>query len=193
MGASRERGALCPANPLSRSDHLSGGLWRGDTKAAFAHRVVRERGSFAVLLLAARIRDELTSQLAEEEGLSIEAALVLLVAEAVPNLTQQALAERAALDRTTVSQVLTDLDYDGLISRVRDRTDRRCWFVALTEAGQAQARTAALAVASAELRVFAPLRSRERRRLGELAERALPRQTGVIAFRLAGQSRTRPA
>jgi DNA-binding MarR family transcriptional regulator len=53
--------------------------------------------------------------------------------------TLSALAQSLAMDRTALSHTLKPLERDGLIRFVRDRHDRRAWFIRLTAPGRSRA------------------------------------------------------
>ena len=138
------------------------------------HAVLRAQSSFVLLRLAARMREAVQEEL-EELGLRWEPALALLVCRAVDGLSQQALADRTGLDRTTVSQLLADLEEDGYLQRRPSPVDRRRRGVHLTRAGLGLAADAAAALERAERTALRPLRGRERQRLAQLAASTLPR------------------
>jgi DNA-binding MarR family transcriptional regulator len=84
------------------------------------------------------------------------------------------------------------LEEQGLARQTRDPGDRRRLLLSLTQPGRKEAERVTTIFALAEGTVLRALTRRERQRLPQLAAKPLP-QTGVTAFLLAGQSRTRPA
>jgi MarR family transcriptional regulator for hemolysin len=77
---------------------------------------------------------ELTARLAEL-GISPRAHCVLSKALGA-ELTQSQVAERCALDKTTMVVTLDALERDGLAQRRASGTDRRARIIAVTEAGE---------------------------------------------------------
>lgn len=65
----------------------------------------------------------------------IAEAHALLELSRSPHLTQQELADRLTLQKSTVSRLVSHLDRRGWILRRRSEQDRRAFEVSLTEAG----------------------------------------------------------
>lgn len=94
-----------------------------------------------------------------------------LLAEIAP-ATQQALAQRLAIDRTNLVGLLNELESAGLLARRRDAADRRRHIVELTEAGRETLDRAERALEAAEAEVLGALSGVERCQLYELLQRA---------------------
>jgi DNA-binding MarR family transcriptional regulator len=85
-----------------------------------------------------------------------ECAVLIAIDERVP-LSQQEVARRMGVDRTTMVALIDDLEGKGLVQRRQDPDDRRKNVVFLTEAGRATLRGAAAATEQAERRFLASL------------------------------------
>ena len=99
------------------------------------------------------------------------AALALLGAEGP--LSQQALGERIACDRTTMVELMDELESRGLTERRRNPSDRRAYAIELTEHGRSVLADAQERLGEAEEAMFAPLSPEERERLRGLLLRLL--------------------
>ena len=97
---------------------------------------------------------------------------VLVVIGENPGLTQQALADAAHLDRSTVVTVIDKLEARGLVER--RAADRRSNGLFLAEKGAVLLRTLKRKVAQHERRVVRGLSERERVQLVALLQRILP-------------------
>jgi DNA-binding MarR family transcriptional regulator len=85
-----------------------------------------------------------------------ECAVLIAIDERAP-LSQQEVARRMGVDRTTMVALVDDLEGKGLVQRRQDPDDRRKNVVALTEAGRTTLRAATAATEQAERRFLAPL------------------------------------
>lgn len=97
---------------------------------------------------------------------------ILVIVDANAGLTQQALANAAHLDRSTVVSVLDKLEQRGLVER--RAADRRSNGLYLTAAGTRLLRSLRAKVASHEKRVVQNLSERDREQLVTLLQRILP-------------------
>ena len=97
---------------------------------------------------------------------------VLVIIDANPGLTQQALADAAHLDRSTVVTVLDKLEDRGLVER--HAADRRSNGLYLTRDGTSLLRRLKRKVAQHERRVVQNLSAKERKQLVALLQRILP-------------------
>ena len=84
---------------------------------------------------------------------------------------QVTLGGATALDRTTITVLLRNLERRGLISRAKSRRDQRSKIVSPTAAGRALLEAALPAVEDAQRRIVAPLDAREADRLLRLLEK----------------------
>jgi len=107
-----------------------------------------------------------------EAGISPGLFGVLVIVDANPGLTQQALADAAHLDRSTVVTVLDKLEDRGLVER--HATDRRSNGLFLTRHGSNLLRRLKRKVTLHERRVVQRLSAKERDQLVALLQRILP-------------------
>ena len=82
--------------------------------------------------------------------------MLIAIDDRVP-LSQQEVARRLGVDRTTMVVLIDELESKGLVRRQRDPDDRRKNVVALTEAGRTTLRAASRASDEAERRYLGPL------------------------------------
>lgn len=80
-------------------------------------------------------------------------------------LSQQRLAQRQGIDRTTMVAVVDELERAGAVQRHRDPNDRRAYALHVTTEGRRLLARARTAVVSAEEQFLAPLPPAEQRRL----------------------------
>jgi DNA-binding MarR family transcriptional regulator len=97
---------------------------------------------------------------------------ILVVIGENPGLTQQALADAAHLDRSTVVTVIDKLEERGLVER--HAADRRSNGLFLADKGAGLLRALKRKVANHERRVVRNLSARERNQLVALLQRILP-------------------
>lgn len=71
-----------------------------------------------------------------EPSLTAPQYQLLLALEHHEGKMQRELTDLAGVDRSSASDVFRRLDEDGLIKRIRDRSDQRAWFVHLTDEGR---------------------------------------------------------
>jgi|tagenome__1003787_1003787.scaffolds.fasta_scaffold20245809_1 DNA-binding MarR family transcriptional regulator len=107
-----------------------------------------------------------------ESGISPGLFGILVIIGENPGLTQQALANAAHLDRSTVVTVIDKLEARGLVKR--HAADRRSNGLFLADEGAALLRKLKRKVASHERRVVRELSERERVQLVSLLQRILP-------------------
>jgi DNA-binding MarR family transcriptional regulator len=107
-----------------------------------------------------------------ESGISPGLFGILVVIGENPGLTQQALANAAHLDRSTVVTVIDKLEDRGLVER--RAADRRSNGLFLADKGAALLRALKRRVARHERRVVENLSARERAQLVALLQRILP-------------------
>ena len=93
----------------------------------------------------------------------LQFAVLSTLAQSGP-LDQVGISGRIALDRTTVSVVVRNLEERGLAHREVSAKDRRSKPVSLTEAGRALVASALPAVEAAQERMLSPLNATERKR-----------------------------
>lgn len=101
--------------------------------------------------------NELTSRALAPYGVDgRELAVLLTLAHGEP-ASQQEIAQRLGVDRTTMVALLDTLEARGLVTRRPDASDRRRNIVELTSAGQYTTRRGAEAAADAERLFLAPV------------------------------------
>lgn len=98
-------------------------------------------------------------------GLTPKGFGALVVLDAEGPLSQQRLAERQGIDRTTTVAVVDELEQAGALERRRDSGDRRAYALHLTRRGRRLLQRARGEIAGAEDRFLTPLSAGERRRL----------------------------
>ena len=128
--------------------------------------------------LLGRAHDE-HRRIAERElaalGLRPKALGALMVLAVEGALTQQRLAERQGIDRTTMVAVVDELERARLVERRRNPTDRRAYALHLTAAGRSALERGRDATARAEEAFLAPLSAAERRDLKATLRRLVAR------------------
>ncbi len=105
---------------------------------------------------------------------------VLLVIDRFEPASQQQVAQRLGVDRTTMVAIIDALEAKAIIARRPDTEDRRRNVVELTPAGQNILRRATAASDAAEAQLLAPLSPGEGEQLRDLLARVLaggPAQT----------------
>lgn len=103
-----------------------------------------------------------------ELGLGVRAHTVLSAVSETPGRTQNALALRLGLDKSTLTGVLDDLERRKLLRRRPAPDDRRARVPELTAAGERMLERSAAAADAAQERVLAALSSDQREQLRDL-------------------------
>lgn len=115
-------------------------------------------GRLGYLLKHAQLRlTELTGSAMAPFGVTGRECAVLIAIDSRAPLSQQEVAGRLGVDRTTMVVLIDELERKGLVQRRRDPDDRRKNVVTLTEAGRATLRDASRAGEQAERRFLGPL------------------------------------
>jgi len=142
-------------------------------------------GRLGYLLKHAQLRlAELTGSALAPYGVTGRECAVLIAIDDRAPQSQQEVARRMGVDRTSMVALIDDLENKGLVERRQDPDDRRKNVVALTEVGQTTLRQATAAT-----------RKAERRFLGSLSDddsAALRKALQVIAFPDPGDPSSRP-
>ena len=89
----------------------------------------------ALLVIAARTGQELAGRRLAPMGLSVRLCGVLNLLAEGP-ISQQALGEQLGIDRTTVVELIDELEQQGVVVRRRNPADRRSYALTLTPRGQ---------------------------------------------------------
>jgi DNA-binding MarR family transcriptional regulator len=116
------------------------------------------------------------------EGLRRQHFVVLSALAERGAASQAALGRRLLIDRSDMHGLLSELERDGLVARVRDPDDRRRMLVEVTPAGARKLKRLDTRIDAAQEALVAPLSSADRRQL----ERLL---TQLVDYHSLGQSR----
>jgi DNA-binding MarR family transcriptional regulator len=116
---------------------------------------------------------ELHDQLLAPFGISAGQLAVLMLIDAREPESQQQIARRLGVDRTSMVSLIDALEGAGLVVREPDPDDRRRNVVALTEAGTETLRRATKASDKAEQRLLSALTPTEGRQLRSLLGRII--------------------
>ena len=120
------------------------------------------------LLKHAQLRlAELTASAMAPFGVTGRQCAVLLAIDSQAPLSQQQVAHRLGVDRTTMVALIDELENKGLVQRRQDSGDRRKNVVALTHAGRTTLRRASRAGDEAERRLLGSLSDDEAAKLKE--------------------------
>ena len=126
----------------------------------------------ALLTIATRRGQELARRRLSPLGLSVQLCGVLNRLAAGP-ISQHELGDQLGIDRTTMVELIDDLEKRGAVFRKRNPADRRSYDLNLTPAGKALQKRAAKAFDDVTDEVFAALTSVERKRLGDMLRRVI--------------------
>jgi DNA-binding MarR family transcriptional regulator len=122
--------------------------------------VLMERLSFLLKRAYALLEDAIELGLTELNISGREFAVLTLI-EAEGPASQQRLADRVGVDRTTMVALIDALEEKELVNRLRDPNNRRAYLLETTKAGHKRLRDALNAVKRAEQEILAPLSSAE--------------------------------
>ena len=126
----------------------------------------------ALLIIAARTGQELASRRLAPLGLSVRLCGVLnLLAEGA--ISQQELGEQLGIDRTTVVEMIDELEQQGIVVRRRNPADRRSYALTLTPRGQTVQKRAARVFDAAADEFFEALEPAERQALSGMLQRLI--------------------
>jgi DNA-binding MarR family transcriptional regulator len=98
---------------------------------------------------------------------------VMIHLHAAPGLDQNTLAERMALDRTSISALVYRLEQQGLIERAVNGADRRARQLRLTQAGKSLYDRVRPKAHAAQERILSVLTTAERRSLMDMLARVI--------------------
>lgn len=88
-------------------------------------------------------------------------------------VSQQELGEQLGIDRTTVVELIDDLEKQGVVERRRNPADRRSYALHLTAKGRTVQKRAARAFDAAVDEFFGPLSATERKTLADMLTRVI--------------------
>lgn len=126
----------------------------------------------ALLTIAARTGQELARLRLNPMGLSVQLCGVMNLLAEGP-ISQQALGEQLGIDRTTVVELIDELERQGVVERRRNPADRRSYALHLTVKGRTVQKRAAKAFDSAAEEFFGPLSAAERKGLADMLRRLI--------------------
>ena len=126
----------------------------------------------ALLVIAARTGQELAGRRLAPMGLSVRLCGVLNLLAEGP-ISQQALGEQLGIDRTTVVELIDELEQQGIVVRRRNPADRRSYALTLTPRGQTVQKRAARAFDAAADEFFDALEPAERQMLLGMLQRLI--------------------
>ena len=143
------------------------------------HPALARHTPYLALELAAAMRKAVDAEL-RELGLTWPDFKALAVIGALDGVSQEAIHDRAGVDRGSLSRLVVDLEYEGLIERHRGRPDARRVHCSATPTGMAMVEDGARAVDHAARTALRLLHAKERTRLHVLMGRALDRGDRVV-------------
>lgn len=126
----------------------------------------------ALITIAARTGQELARRRLSPLGLSVQLCGVMNLLGEGP-LSQQELGEQLGIDRTTVVELIDDLEKQGVVERRRNPADRRSYALHLTAKGRTVQKRAARAFDAAVDEFFGPLSAAERKSLADMLTRVI--------------------
>jgi DNA-binding MarR family transcriptional regulator len=126
----------------------------------------------ALLVIAARTGQELATRRLIPMGLSVRLCGVLNLLAERP-ISQQELGEQLGIDRTTVVELIDDLERKGVVVRKRNSADRRSYALSLTARGRTVQKRAAKVFDDAADEFFNPLKPAERQALAGMLRKLI--------------------
>ena len=126
----------------------------------------------ALLTIAARTGQELAKSRLSPMGLTVQLCGVLNLLAEGP-VSQQSLGEQLGIDRTTVVELIDQLEEQGVVVRRRNPVDRRSYALNLTPKGKTVQKRAARAFDGAADEFFGPLAPAEQTALMEMLRRVI--------------------
>ena len=126
----------------------------------------------ALLVIAARTGQELARRRLAPMGLSVQLCGVLNLLGQGP-ISQHELGAQLGIDRTTMVELIDDLERQGAVMRRRNPADRRSYAISLTAKGRVLQKKAARVFDDATNEVFAPLKLSEQDNLAEMLRRVI--------------------
>jgi DNA-binding MarR family transcriptional regulator len=124
-----------------------------------------------LLYRTAQASHALANEMLAEIGLAARHVGILTLITEREAMTQTALGAELEVDRTTMVELLDQLEERGLVERQRHPTDRRAFMIHATDAGRAT-KTEAIRILDQQQAAFlAPLSGPERRVLADILNR----------------------
>jgi DNA-binding MarR family transcriptional regulator len=126
----------------------------------------------ALLVIAARTGQELARRRLAPMGLTVQLCGVLNVLAEGP-ISQHELGRQLGIDRTTVVELIDQLENQDVVVRHRNPADRRSYSLALTPRGRTFQKRAARAFDQAADDFFGPLEPSERQAISDMLRRMI--------------------
>jgi len=126
----------------------------------------------ALLTIAARTGQELAGRRLAPMGLTVRLCGVLNLLAKGP-ISQQELGEQLGIDRTTIVEIIDELEQQGVVVRRRNAADRRSYALVLTPKGRMVQKRASRAFDEAADEFFNALKPSERRLLSDMMRRLI--------------------
>jgi len=126
----------------------------------------------ALLTIAARTGQELAKSRLAPMGLNVQMCGVLNVLAQGP-ISQHDLGAQLGIDRTTMVELIDDLEHKGAVVRRRNPADRRSYALSLTPRGRTVQRRASRVFDGVADEFFSPLRRVERDALADMLRRMI--------------------
>ena len=126
----------------------------------------------ALLTIATRRGQELARRRLAPLGLSVQLCGVLNLL-AVGPISQHDLGGQLGIDRTTMVELIDDLEQKGAVERRKNPTDRRSYALSLTPKGRVLQRRAAKAFDDVTDEVFEALKKSEQLELADMLRRVI--------------------
>ena len=126
----------------------------------------------ALLVIAARRGQELARRRLAPMGLSVQLCGVLNLLAQGP-VSQHELGAQLGIDRTTMVELIDDLERRGAVVRRKNPADRRSYALSLTPVGKVLQKKAGRAFDEAAADVFEPLRRAEQQALRDMLRRVI--------------------
>lgn len=147
---------------------------------------------FLLARLHRELRDHTERQLCDA-GFSLRTHWILECIAQAARPSQQDVSNSLSIDRSDMVRIIDDLEERGLLTRTRDKKDRRRHTLALTDTGEAARSLCRGIVDDALATVLAPLSRKERATLQQLTRKALAARPPAPAKGTGKKSRTDPA
>ena len=127
----------------------------------------------ALLVIAARTGQERANARLAAMGLNVRMCGVLNLLADEGAQSQHEIGSKLSIDRTTMVELVDDLEREGILKRETNPRDRRAHLIKLTSGGKAKQKRAMKAFDDAADEFFAPLSGTERRQLAAMLKRLL--------------------
>ena len=135
----------------------------------------------ALLTIATRTAQELARRRLAPLGLTVQLCGVLNRLAAGP-VSQHELGAQLGIDRTTMVELIDDLERQGAVERRRNPEDRRSYALSLTPKGKVLQKRAAIAFDAVTDEVFAPLKPAEQKALSDMLRRVISSVDAKLSY-----------